>query len=75
MNLKDAGFVAQNEAAAHRQALVSQCVAAFRDVEVGSLERAASGLKDLAKSVSTRVASGEQASIKTLIDGQLAKLA
>jgi len=75
VNLKDAGFVAPQEAAAQRQALVNQYVAAFRDVEAGSLDKASAGLKDLAKAVSTRVVSGEQAAIKTLIDGQLAKLA
>jgi len=75
VSLKDAGFNVPHEAAANRQALVNQFVAAFRHVEAGSLDQAASGLKDLAKSVSTRVVSDEQASIKALIDGQLAKLA
>jgi hypothetical protein len=74
VTVKDAGFVAPQEAAAQRQALLNQYVALFRHVEAGALDKAASGLKDLAASVSTRVVSDLQAPIKTLVDAQLAKL-
>ena len=74
VNLKDSGFAAPREAAAHRQALVGQYVAAFRQVEAGALDKAASGLKDLLASVATRVATDQHAAIRTLVDAQLARL-
>ena len=73
--VKDAGFVAPNEAAADRQALVNQYVAAFRHVEAGALDQARTALKDLAANVSRRVVPDQQAAIGKLVDGQLAKLA
>ena len=74
-HLKDTAFVAPHEATTQRQALVNQYVAAFRHVEVGTLDKAASGLRYLASSLSTRVISDEQPAIKKLLDAQLAKLA
>jgi hypothetical protein len=74
VNIKDTGFVAPQEAKAHRQALVNQYVAAFRKVESGALGDARTALKDLAASVSQRVVPDQQAAIGKLVDGQLAKL-
>jgi len=72
--VKDAAFAKPQEAAATRQALVSQYVAAFRHLEASNLDRAKSTLKSLAANVTAQVGGGEQAAINTLIDGQLAKL-
>jgi hypothetical protein len=55
--------------------LVNQYAAAFRHVEAGALDKAKSGLKDLASSVSASVVPDQQGPIKALVDGQLAKLA
>jgi len=73
--VKDAGFVAPNEAAADRQALVNQYVAAFKHVEAGALDQARTALRDLAANVLRRVVPDQQAAIGKLVDGQLAKLA
>jgi hypothetical protein len=74
VNLHDSGFAAPHEAPAHRQTLVSQYVAAFRHAESASLDQARSALKDLASNISTWVVTGRQAELKTLVDGQIAKL-
>ncbi len=70
----DADFVAPQEAAAHRQTLVDQYVAAFRHVEAAALDDARSTLKDLAANVSASVVTDQQGAIRALVDGQLAKL-
>ena len=75
VTLKDSAFVAPSEAASQRQSLVNQYVSAFRHVEVGALDKAASGLRYLASSVSTRVTTDAQTDIKKLVDAQLEKLA
>ena len=72
--MQDAGFVAPHEAAAHRQTLVNQYVAAFRHVEAAALDEAKSTLHDLAANISAWVATDQQGTLKTLVDGQLAKL-
>jgi hypothetical protein len=74
VTLKDSAFVASAEATAHRQSLVNQYVSAFRHVEVGTLDKAASGLRYLASSVSSRIVSDAQPAIKKLLDAQLEKL-
>ena len=74
VNLKDSSFIAPAEAAAHRQALVNQYVSAFRHVEAAALDKAASGLRELSASVSTRVEPDQQRGVITLVDGQRAKL-
>ena len=54
---------------------MNQYVAAFRHVEAGDRDKAAAALKELAASASARVVTDQQVAIKTLVDGQLAKLA
>ena len=63
------------EAAAHRQTLVNQYVAAFRHVEAAALGEASGALKNLAANISTFVASDQQGALRTLVEGQLTKLA
>jgi hypothetical protein len=75
VNLQDSGFVAPHEAAAHRQALVNQYVAAFRHVEAAVLDEAKSTLNDLAANISAWVVTDQQRALSALVDGQLAKLA
>ena len=75
VNLHDAGFVAPHDASAHRQALVDQYVATFRQVEAGALDQAKSTFKDLAANISTTVVTDQQGALAALVDGQLAKLA
>jgi hypothetical protein len=75
VNIKDAGFVAPQEAAARRQALVNQYVAAFRHVEAGALGEARTTLKGLATNVAQWIVPDEQAAVTKLVDDQLAKLA
>ena len=75
VNLKDTGFVATRDAAAHRQALVNQYVAAFRHVESANLDGARSTLKDLSANISTWVVPGEQGALSKLVDRQRARLA
>ena len=75
MNLHDAAFVTPHEAAAHRQALVNQYVAAFRHVEAGALDKAKSTFKDLAADISTTVVRDRQGALAALVDAQLRKLA
>jgi hypothetical protein len=75
VNLRDVGFVAPQEAAAHRQTLVSQYVSAFRHVEAGATDKAKDALNDLAAGVAARVVTEQQGAINALVDGQRAKLA
>ena len=75
VNLRDAGFVAPHDAAAHRQALVDQYVATFRQVEAGAVDKAKSTFKELAASISKTVVSDQRGALAALVDGQLAKLA
>jgi hypothetical protein len=75
VNLRDVGFVAPREAAAHRQTLVSQYVSAFRHVEAGTMDKAKDALNDLAAGVAARVVTEQQGAINALVDGQRAKLA
>ncbi len=75
VNLRDAGFVAPPDAAAHRRMLVDQYVSAFRHVEAGALGEAQSTLKDLAANVASRVVTDQHDGLQKLIDAQLAKLA
>ena len=74
VKLPDSGFVAPHSAAAERQALVSQYVAAFRDVEAAKYDTAKSTLKNLVASISTKVVTSQQAALNTLIEGQMSKL-
>jgi hypothetical protein len=74
VNLPDTGFVAPQEAATHRQTLVSQYVAAFRQVEAGALDDAKSTLSGLVADISARVVTDQQGALRVLVDGQRAKL-
>jgi hypothetical protein len=74
VNLPDTGFVAPQEAAPHRQTLVSQYVAAFRQVEAGALDDAKSTLNGLVADISARVVTDQQGALRVLVDGQRAKL-
>jgi hypothetical protein len=73
-SLKDSGFVTPQDAAACRQTLLNQYVAAFRYVEAAGLDSARSTLNGLAANISAWVVPGEQGAIRTLVDGQRAKL-
>jgi hypothetical protein len=75
VKLPDSGFAAGHEAAATRQALVNQYAASFRHVEAADLVAAKSTLKGLSTQISASVMDDQQAALKTLVDGQLAKLA
>jgi hypothetical protein len=74
VKLTDAAFVAPREAAATRQMLVAQYVAAFRLVEVAAHHKAGATLKELAINVSASVAPERQLALHTLLDEQRAKL-
>jgi hypothetical protein len=74
VNLPDTGFVAPHEAAARRQSLLNQYVAAFRHVEAAALGEASSTLEDLAAKISAWVVSEQQGTLSALVDGQRAKL-
>ena len=63
VNLQDADFVAAAEAAAHRQALVKQYVAAFRHVEAAALDEAKSTLNDLAANIAAWVVTDQHAPV------------
>ena len=75
MKLQDAAFVAPNEAAANRQTLVEQYVAAFRQVEAAANDKAGATLKEIAASVSTRIVPDRQHALHALLDEQRAKIA
>jgi hypothetical protein len=74
VTLKDIGFIAPQDAATRRKALVDQYVAAFRHVESNALDLARTTLKELMTNVSQWVVPDQQAAIAKLVDGQLAKL-
>jgi hypothetical protein len=74
VNIPDAGFVAPPKAAAQRQALVNQYVAAFRNVESAAYDEAKRALKSLAANISAWVATDSQAAAGMLVDGQMSKL-
>jgi hypothetical protein len=73
--LKDSAFVTPHQAAAHRQTLLNQYVAAFGHVEKAALGEARSALERLVTNVSAWVVPDQQSAISQLVDGQLAKLA
>ncbi len=75
VKLPDTGFVARQEATAHRQALVNQYVAAFRKIESGATSDAGAVLKALTANISAWVTREQQDALRPLIEGQLAKLA
>jgi hypothetical protein len=75
VDLPDSAFVAPQEAAAHRRALIDQYVAAFRHVEAAALERARGALDDLAANAAAWVVTEKKNALRALVDGQLAKLA
>ena len=75
VNLPDAGFVAASEAAAQRQKLVDQYVAAFREMEQGNTDGARGALKTLASNAASSIAAEHRSELRQLIDGQLAKVA
>jgi hypothetical protein len=74
LGIQDSGF-ASGEAAARRQTLVNQFVAAFRHVEAGTTEDATSALHGLAANISAWVAPDQQQALRASVDGLLAKLA
>ena len=74
VNLPASGFVARQNAATQRRALVHQYVDAFRKVEVAAYDDAKSALKNLAANVSSGVVTDRQAALSALVDGQLSKL-
>jgi len=73
VNLPDSGFVAR-PAAAHRQAMLKQYVAAFRHGETASLDPATSTLHDLAEHIAVAITPDRRAAITALVDAQLARL-
>ena len=75
VKLPDTGFVAKQEASAHRQALLNQYVAAFRHIESAAAKEARTELTGLSANISAWVVSEQQDAIRTLIESQLAKLA
>jgi len=58
-----------------RRALIAEYVAMFKRVEAGALGDARAALKELDAHVSSNVSGDERGAIRSLIDGQLAKLA
>ena len=73
VNLPDSGFVAR-PAAAHRQAMLKQYVAAFRHGETAALDQATGTLHDLAEHIAVAITQDRRAAITALVDAQLAKL-
>jgi len=74
VKLKDASFVVRQEAAAQRKKLIEQYVATFRHAEAGALDAAKGALDGLAATIATSVVTDERGALKTLMDGQRAKL-
>ena len=74
VKLPDSGFVAPQDAAKQRPTLMNQYVAAFRDVEAASYEGAKGTLKNLLANISGWITTGEQAALRTLVEGQISKL-
>jgi hypothetical protein len=75
VSLADQAFVAPQDAAASRRALVNRYVAAFRQVEAGALKEADGALADLAANAVASVAPEQLGALRALVDGQRAKLA
>ena len=75
VKLPASGFVAPQEATAHRQALVNQYVATFRHVEAADLSEARSALNSLSANISAWVVNDQQGALRALVEGQSAKLA
>ena len=73
--LADSGFVTARDAKAHRETLVGQYVAAFREVERGDPGAARIALKSLSENIAGLVVSEQQGPLRALVDGQVAKLA
>jgi hypothetical protein len=72
--LPDSDFVARQDPAMRRRALVDQYVAAFRKIELASLVEAKGVLKDLAANVSNWVVPEKREALNTLVERQLSKL-
>src|SRR5262249_3246825 len=75
VKMQDKSFAEPHEAAAHRQTLINEYVAAFRHVEDADLDKARTALKSLAVNISSQIVAEQQGSLHALVDGQLAKLA
>jgi len=75
VKLPNSGFADPSETRDHRQTLMNQYVAAFRHVEAAALVDARGALKKLSTQISASVVRDQQGPLKTLVDGQLAKLA
>jgi len=73
-NLQDSAFVAPHEAGANRRMLINQYTSAFRRVEAAAVDQAKSTLNELVANISEVVVGEHQGALRTLIDGQLAKL-
>jgi hypothetical protein len=73
-NLHDSRFVSRHDAAAGRRALLDHYVAAFRHVEAGAHDKANGALTDLVARIAALVAPDHQGELKTLVDGQRARL-
>ena len=74
LKLSNAGFIAPQEAASHRQTLVNQYITAFRHVEAAALTEARGALNSLSGNISAWVADDQQSALRALVEGQLAKL-
>ena len=57
-----------------KSALVDQYVATFRKAEKGAMVEAKADLKQLQSSIDSRVATDQESPLKTLVDGQFARL-
>jgi hypothetical protein len=74
LKIPDASFARPGEAAPQRQMLVNQYIRAFEQVRAAAPADAHVALKDLAASISTRVAADQRGPLLTLVESQLAKL-
>jgi hypothetical protein len=74
INLPDSCFVDRQNAAAQRQTLVNQYVAAFRKVEVAAHVDAKGTLKKVAANVSAWIVPEKQAALNAMVDVQISKL-
>jgi hypothetical protein len=70
-NLRDSGFVAQQQAAAHRQKLVNQYIAAFRHVETAALDKARSTLSDVSANIAAWVVTEQRATLMRAVTSAL----
>ena len=73
VNLPDSGFVARPPSA-HRQAMLKQYIAAFRQSETAALDQARSTLHDLAEHIAVAITPDRRAAITALVNAQLEKL-